>query len=75
MRLPPPRGPLSAHLDALLRGEETSTIPGTPQAADVLGDEDLQLALYVSYELHYRGFDEIDPELEWDPAVISLRRS
>jgi hypothetical protein len=34
---------------------------------------DLQLALYVCYELHYRGFAGVDPKWEWDPGVIQFR--
>ncbi|GAA0282232.1 iron-containing redox enzyme family protein [Cryptosporangium japonicum] len=36
-------------------------------------DEDLQLALWVLYELHYRGFDGVDPDWEWDPQLLALR--
>jgi pyrroloquinoline quinone (PQQ) biosynthesis protein C len=39
---------------------------------DVLGDEDLQLALWMLYELHYRGFDGV-PDHEWDPHLIGMR--
>jgi Iron-containing redox enzyme len=34
---------------------------------------DLQLALYVCYELHYRGFAGIDPRWEWNPSLLHLR--
>lgn len=34
---------------------------------------DLQLALYVGYELHHRGFAGVDPRWEWDPGVLQLR--
>ena len=34
---------------------------------------DLQLALYVSYELHHRGFAGVDRRWEWDPGVLQLR--
>lgn len=34
---------------------------------------DLQLALYMCYELHYRGFAGVDPTWEWNPALLSLR--
>jgi hypothetical protein len=34
---------------------------------------DLQLALYVCYELHYRGFTGVDPSWEWNPALLHLR--
>lgn len=69
--LPRPRGPRSAAVLALLRGEQV-TIPGVA-AADPYG-EDLQLALYCCYELHYRGFAGVDDDREWDPAVLGLRR-
>jgi hypothetical protein len=36
-------------------------------------DDDLQLALYVAYELHYGGFDGVPDELEWSPAVLTFR--
>lgn len=42
---------------------------------DVLGNEDLQLALYVCYELSYRGFEGVPDEWEWDPAQLRLRRT
>ncbi|MQA15171.1 MAG: iron-containing redox enzyme family protein [Pseudonocardiaceae bacterium] len=68
---PRPRGPLSAAVLALLRGEQV-TIPDVG-AADPYGD-DLQLALYCCYEMHYRGFAGVDDDREWDPAVLGLRR-
>jgi len=69
--LPRPRGPLSAAVLALLRGGQVTHPPvGT---ADPYGD-DLQLALYCCYELHYRGFAEVDDDREWDPALLGLRR-
>lgn len=34
---------------------------------------DLQLALYLCYELHYRGFADADPDWEWDPCLLHLR--
>ncbi|MEE6310747.1 iron-containing redox enzyme family protein [Plantactinospora veratri] len=40
--------------------------------ADPFGD-DLQLALHLCYELHYRGFVDVDPEWEWDPDLLRLR--
>ena len=70
--LPAPRGPLSAAVTAYLRG--TGPVPGASgaAAADPYGD-DLQLALYLCYELHYRGFAGVRPELEWDPGLLALR--
>src|SRR6187549_825348 len=76
MTLPPePRGPLSEELLAALAGPRGGL--GVPSAAveplDALADEDLQLALYVSYELHYRGFPGVDDRWEWDPGLIAFR--
>jgi hypothetical protein len=73
--LPAPRGPISDALLSALRDP-----PGrlaTPRLADgdPVADDDLQLALYVSYELHYRSFHEVDPAWEWDPTHIAFRRS
>ncbi|GFN10164.1 hypothetical protein Smic_87200 [Streptomyces microflavus] len=42
--------------------------------ADPFGD-DLQLALYILYELHYQGFEGVDDEHEWSPGLLALRRS
>jgi hypothetical protein len=34
---------------------------------------DLQLALCMCYELHYRGFSGVDPTWEWNPGLLHLR--
>jgi hypothetical protein len=39
-----------------------------------LGGEDFHLALYVLYELSYRGFAGVDADWEWEPSLIALRR-
>jgi hypothetical protein len=36
--------------------------------------DDLHLALYVCYELHYRGFEGVDDAWEWEPSLLDLRR-
>ena len=41
---------------------------------DPAADTDLQLALYLCYEQHYRGFAGVDPDWEWHPALIAFRR-
>ncbi|MFF1279798.1 iron-containing redox enzyme family protein [Streptomyces sp. NPDC058299] len=71
-QLPPPRGPLSAAVDAYLRGTGPLPGPANAAAADPYGD-DLQLALYLCYELHYRGFAGVPPEAEWDPDLLRVR--
>ncbi|MFI2347857.1 iron-containing redox enzyme family protein [Streptomyces sp. NPDC019443] len=70
--LPRERGELSAAIIRYLGGE--TTLPGSQavQKADAYG-EDLQLALYLTYELHYRGFAGVDAALEWDPALLGVR--
>jgi hypothetical protein len=40
---------------------------------DALADDDLHLALYLCYELHYRGLAGADAEWEWDPALLAFR--
>jgi hypothetical protein len=71
-RLPEPRGPLSTAVQEYLRG--SGPLPATGPGADapVYGD-DLQLALYLCYELHYRGFEGVAPDLEWDPELLRTR--
>lgn len=34
---------------------------------------DVQLALYLCYELHYRGFAGVDPDWEWNAGLLHLR--
>ena len=38
-------------------------------------NEDSQLALYICYELHYRGWAGVDPAWEWDTDLLELRRA
>ncbi len=72
MRLPQPRGVLSAALsDALAGGARAFPAVG---ATDVRHDEDFQLALWVCYELSYRGFDGVDHAWESDPDLLAFRR-
>jgi hypothetical protein len=40
---------------------------------DPCGDDDFQLALAIAYELHYRGFDDVSDDAEWDLSVLDLR--
>ncbi|WP_436761005.1 iron-containing redox enzyme family protein [Streptosporangium sp. V21-05] len=42
-------------------------------AGPVLVDEDVQLALFVCYELHHRGFDGVDDRWEWNPSLLEVR--
>jgi hypothetical protein len=47
-------------------------LPRQAARADPYGG-DLQLALYVLYELHYRGFAGIADDREWDTGLLALR--
>jgi hypothetical protein len=73
--LPEPRGPLTEQLFAALSGEDPSTLEllDPPVTSDPLRDEDLQLALYVCYELHYSGIAGVDERWEWSPSLLALR--
>jgi hypothetical protein len=80
MRLPKPRGPVSAALCADLSTGSTLSagtlaVAERPAvtATDPLTDDDLQLSLAICYELHYRGFDGVDDSWEWDPDLLRLR--
>lgn len=73
--LPQPRGELSeALLAALVRPVHPLPAPRVEAPADPLADEDLQLALYCCYELHYRGLPGVADEWEWEPTLLALRR-
>ena len=67
--LPQPRGPISEALLAGLRmpPHRLSGVSGRDDS------EDLQLALYCCYELHYRGFEGVDDRWEWEPSLLALR--
>src|SRR6185369_12383918 len=69
--LPHTRGPVSAAVLAALRDEPP--LRADPADADPYGD-DLQLALYCCYELHYRGFAGVPDDREWAPGLLALRR-
>jgi hypothetical protein len=72
--LPPSRGATSAHILDALRREPHALEPfEVPEPADPLSDDDLQLTLYVCYELHYRGFEGVDERWEWEPSLLALR--
>ena len=71
--LPAPFGPICAALGRLLAGE-TVDASDLPEVPDPLADHDLHLALYLAYELHYRGLPGVPERLEWDPRVLAFRR-
>jgi Iron-containing redox enzyme len=73
LRTPQPRGPLSEMLLARLGGAPRRLWSGSIPHDDPLSGDDLHLALYVCYELHYRGFDGVDDAWEWEPGLLALR--
>lgn len=78
MQLPLPRGPLSHRVVSVLRkdpveNEPVGPLPTSSRESDLLHDEDFQLGLWMLFELHFRGFDGVDPDLEWDPLVLHAR--
>lgn len=74
MRLPAPRGHMSAALLAALR------LPPVPRPAllvsggtrDAWLDDDLQLSLWICYELRMRGFDDVATGWEDHPALAQF---
>jgi hypothetical protein len=83
MKLPSPRGPVSTALIAALgagphefgAGLADEFASGAGDPARWLGDEDLQLTLFVMYELSYRGWDGVDDGWEWHIGLLGLRRA
>jgi hypothetical protein len=74
--LPPPRGPVTDRLIDALQSAPGALDAGAGELAAVeepLADEDLQLALYLCYELHYRGLPGVDDVWEWDPGLLAMR--
>jgi hypothetical protein len=81
MKLPAPRGPVSSALVAAL-GRSPHDLAediaaGLPDSSGdpelLLRHEDLQLTLFICYELHYRGWDGVDDGWEWHPDLLRLR--
>jgi len=69
--LPTPRGPISAAVVDFCTGRLGAPFP-TSGEVDPYGD-DLQLALHVCYELHYRGFAGVPDEMEWHHELLGVR--
>ena len=81
MRAPCSRGPISALVLSWLTGaaepeprRAAALISSTPSDPDPILDEDRQVALWVLYELHYGGFEDVDDLWEWAPETLEVRR-
>ena len=80
MHVPAARGPLSSALVTALR-RAPGPVPEVRAAAGravadstgVLADDDVQVALFCMYELHYRGLDGVDEAWEWAPDLLAAR--
>jgi hypothetical protein len=75
-QLPAAHGPLSTAVRRSLTEpaprDQLTRIGASVRDSDPYG-LDLQLALYMCYELHYRGFAGVDPTWEWNPGLLHLR--
>lgn len=71
--LPTPRGEVSEHVVRVLRGDVDPGGPAPDIGPLAMADEDQSLALYCLYELTYRGFVDVDDELEWNLGLLKLR--
>lgn len=77
------RGPVSSALLSLLAGENDSrgvaeefsdaTVRALTECQDICADEDLQLALFLLYLLHYGPAQFVRGDYEWDPDLIRIR--
>lgn len=67
--LPAPRGELSAALGrALTRGT------AVPRIGSASSPDDLAVALWTAYALHYETLEGVDEDQEWNPDLLALRR-
>lgn len=73
-----PRGPISDAVLQRLTGASAAVHldvdAEVAACADPLRDEDLQLALFLLYASAYGSLEGLDPDLEWDPELIGIRR-
>ncbi|WP_256977318.1 iron-containing redox enzyme family protein [Microbacterium sp. Yaish 1] len=77
-----PRGPVSAMLQRVLVAPVTSGLPvdapelvgrALAETPDILRDDDLQLALFLMYAVHYGSLPGLDASWEWEPSLIAAR--
>jgi hypothetical protein len=76
--LPRVRGPWTERLFCALTQKPGVVIDVDDLTIDgggVLEDHDLQMALYVAYELHYAAVDGVDERWEWSPSLLCFRQA
>ena len=71
MLLPKARGELSQALFDTLRSEPGEV--GAVQHVEPTDGDDVHIALWAMYELHYSGFEDVADEMEWHPGVLGMR--
>ncbi|HVT64751.1 MAG TPA: iron-containing redox enzyme family protein [Mycobacteriales bacterium] len=71
--LPPPRGPISEWVAETLSRPPGRCAPVPDAEDDPVTGDDSALALYLLYELHYRGIAGVDDEWEWAPMLLAGR--
>ncbi|MFD5225403.1 iron-containing redox enzyme family protein [Microbacterium sp. NPDC058342] len=74
-----PRGPLSEGVLSVLFASRAAAPADLVDEAvllsdDVLLDDDIQLTLFALYASSYGSVTGMDPDLEWDPELIRVRR-
>ena len=85
MKQPAPRGEASTLLLAVLTGTvdspgdalsllESAVGAAVTQTPDILHDDDLQLALFCLYELHYSGIEGAGDNWEWNLRLLGVRQ-
>jgi hypothetical protein len=87
MKIPESRGPISSTLFSALKHEpgtdeavaavdelHSLVTPHIAVSSDIIGDDDVQAALFCLYELHYSGLEGVSDEWEWEPGLIQVRR-
>jgi hypothetical protein len=77
--LPAARGPITtAVLGALTEdrpvSEDALAAEVRSLGRDLLTDDDFQLALWISYAVHYVPLAGVPDDREWDPAHLGIRR-
>nr|WP_216094276.1 iron-containing redox enzyme family protein [Jiangella alba] len=72
MLIPKARGELG---EALTAGLHEGTSVAGLAALPATDDADRQLSLWMLYELSYQGFEDVGDELEWEPELLTLRRT
>ena len=74
------RGPVDEGRAVALRADVDRAVAaladgdGDGSSTGVCADEDLQLALFCLYELHYRCIDGVDDRWEWSPGLLGARQ-